>query len=147
MSINLSNKQAAVAILCAVAVVFGVFFLGKAAHNEPEPVVEVVETVKYVEVIPEEVFDTSILEKWDGDFTSGKIRMIGAWLYGQDTNGNPIIIDEANEFWTIGGYNVSEEDFLLLWISDNNTPSYVHDDLILKIWTEKYENVVYEEVG
>ena len=147
MSINLSNKQAAAAILCAIVVIFGAFFLGKAARDEVEPVVEVVETTKYVEVIPDMPFDTSILEEWEGDFNSGKIRMIGASLYGTDVNGNPIIIDEHNEFWTLGGFNIAEDEFMLLWIADNNTPNYVHDDLILKIWTEKYENVVYEEVG
>ena len=67
--------------------------------------------------------------------------MIGAWLYGQDNNGDPIVVDEKGELWTIPGYEVESDDFLLLWIADNNTVEDVHDDIIMKIWTEKYEGV------
>lgn len=146
MSINLNNKQFALAVVAAVMVMVLSFVLG--SHSvKVEPVVEVQEVVKYVEVIPEENFDTSVLENWEGDFSDGKIRMIGAWLYGQDNNGDPIVIDEKGELWTLSGYEVASDDFLLLWIVDNNSPENVHDDMVLKIWTEKYEKVVYEEVG
>ena len=146
MSINLNNKQFALAVVAAVMVMVLSFVLG--SHSvKVEPVVEVQEVVKYVEVIPEENFDTSVLESWDGDFSDGKIRMIGAWLYGQDNNGDPIVVDEKGELWTLSGYEVASDDFLLLWIVDNNSPENVHDDMVLKIWTEKYEKVVYEEVG
>ena len=110
------------------------------------PVTEV-EVVKYVEVIPEENFDVSILENWGGDFSDGKIRMIGAWLYGQDNNGDPIVIDENGELWTLPKYEIATEDFLLLWIADNNTEGNVHDDLIMKVWIESYEKMMVEEVG
>lgn len=146
MSINLTNKQFGLAVVVAVMVMVLSFVLG--SHSiQVEPVVEVQEVVKYVEVIREENFDTSVLESWEGDFSDGKIRMIGAWLYGQDNEGNPIVIDERGELWTLSGYEVDSEDFLLLWIVDNNSPENVHDDMVLKIWTEKYEKVVYEEVG
>ena len=146
MSINLTNKQFGLAVVVAVMVMVLSFVLG--SHSvKVEPVVEVQEVVKYVEVIPEENFDTSVLESWEGDFSDGKIRMIGAWLYGQDNEGNPIVVDERGELWTLSGYEVDSEDFLLLWIVDNNSPENVHDDMVLKIWTEKYEKVVYEEVG
>ena len=138
MSINLSKKQAALAAIAAVMVMVLSFVLGS---HSVEPIVEVQEAVKYVEVIPQENFDTSILESWDGDFSDGKIRMIGAWLYGQDNNGDPIVVDENGELWTIPGYEVESDDFLLLWIADNNTVEDVHDDTIMKIWTEKYEGV------
>ena len=81
------------------------------------------------------------MERWDGDFSDGKIRMIGAWLYGHDNNGDPIVVDEKGELWTISGYEVASDDFLLLWIADNNTVEDVHDDIIMKIWTEKYQGV------
>lgn len=110
------------------------------------PVTEV-EVVKYVEIIPEENFDVSILENWGGDFSDGKIRMIGAWLYGQDNNGDPIVIDENGELWTLPKYEIVAEDFLLLWIADNNTEGNVHDDLIMKVWIESYEKMMIEEVG
>lgn len=104
------------------------------------PVTEV-EVVKYVEVIPEENFDVSVLENWGGDFSDGKIRMIGAWLYGQDNEGNPIVIDEQNELWTLPNFNIAPNDFLLLWIADNHTVENVQDDIVMKIWVEKYEGV------
>ena len=138
MSINLSKKQAALAAIAAVMAMVLSFVLGS---HSVEPIVEVQEAVKYVEVIPQENFDTSILESWDGDFSDGKIRMIGAWLYGQDNNGDPIVVDEKGELWTIPGYEVESDDFLLLWIADNNTVENVHDDIIMKIWAEKYEGV------
>ena len=138
MSINLSKKQAALVVVVAIMVMFLFFILGS---HSIEPAVEVQEVVKYVEVIPQENFDTSVLESWDGDFSDGKICMIGAWLYGQDNNGDPIVIDEKGELWTIPGYEVESDDFLLLWIADNNTVEDVHDDIIMKIWTEKYQGV------
>ena len=138
MSINLSKKQTALAVVVAVMIMFLFFILGS---HSVEPAVEVQEVVKYVEVIPENNFDTSVLESWDGDFSDGKIRMIGAWLYGQDNNGDPIVIDEKGELWTISDYEVASDDFLLLWIADNNTVEDVHDDIIMKIWTEKYQGV------
>ena len=136
MSINLSKKQTALAVVAVVLAMACSFILGT---HKAETVVE--EVVKYVEVIPENNFDTSILESWDGDFSDGKIRMIGAWLYGHDNNGDPIVIDEKGELWTIPGYEVASDDFLLLWIADNNTVEDVHDDIIMKIWTEKYQGV------
>ena len=138
MSINLSKKQAALAVVAAIMVMGLSFVLGS---HSVEPIVEVQEAVKYVEVIPQENFDTSVLESWDGDFSDGKIRMIGAWLYGHDNNGDPIVIDEKGELWTISGYEVASDDFLLLWIADNNTVEDMHDDIIMKIWTEKYQGV------
>ena len=138
MSINLSKKQTALAVVAAIMVMGLSFALGS---HSVEPIVEVQEAVKYVEVIPQENFDTSVLESWDGDFSDGKIRMIGAWLYGQDNNGDPIVVDEKGELWTILGYEVASDDFLLLWIADNNTVEDVHDDIIMKIWTEKYQGV------
>ena len=138
MSINLSKKQTALAVVAAIMVMGLSFVLGS---HSVKPIVEVQEAVKYVEVIPQENFDTSVLESWDGDFSDGKIRMIGAWLYGQDNNGDPIVIDEKGELWTISGYEVASDDFLLLWIADNNTVEDVHDDIIMKIWTEKYQGV------
>ena len=138
MSINLSKKQAALAVVAAIMVMGLSFVLGS---HSVEPIVEVQEAVKYVEVIPQENFDTSVLESWDGDFSDGKIRMIGAWLYGQDNNGDAIVIDEKGELWTIPGYEVANDDFLLLWIADNNTVEDMNDDIIMKIWTEKYQGV------
>ena len=49
MSINLSKKQTALAVVVAIMVMFLFFVLGS---HSVEPAVEVQEVVKYVEVIP-----------------------------------------------------------------------------------------------
>ena len=144
MNINFTHKQFVLTCVAAVLAMTLCFVLGtKAAEKAQEATVK--EVIKYVEVIPEENFDVSVLEGWDGDFSDGKIRMIGAWLYGHDNNGAPIVVDEAGELWTLPNYEIFVEDFILLWIANNNTPENVHDDLIVKTWAERYEKV--EEVG
>lgn len=134
------NKSNVIIMLCVCLIAGSMFLIGR---DSVEPIEK--EVVKYVEVMPNLPFDTSVLEHWDGDFSSGKIRMVGAWYYGTDRNGNPIVIDELNELWTLTGYEINDGDFLLLWVADSNTENYVHDDIVIKIWVEKYEKFV--EVG
>ena len=134
--VTFDKKNFVLAVAFVILAMICSFVLG--THNA-EPVVE--EVVKYVEIIPENNFDTSTLESWDGDFSDGKIRMIGAWLYGHDNNSNPIVIDENGELWTLTNHDIKTEDFLLLWIADNNTVEDIQDDIVLKIWVEKYEGV------
>lgn len=134
--VTFDKKNFVLAVACVILAMVCSFVLGT---HRAEPVVE--EVVKYVEIIPENNFDTSTLESWDGDFSDGKIRMIGAWLYGHDNNSNPIVIDENGELWTLTNHDIKTEDFLLLWIADNNTIENVQDDIVLKIWAEKYEGV------
>ena len=147
MYINLNKKQFIFSMVVIALLMPLSFILGVHSVEVPEPVVEVQEVVKYVEVIPQNNFDTSILESWGGDFSDGQIRMMGAWLYGQDNNGDPIVIDENGELWTLPNYEIATEDFLLLWIADNNTKDNVHDDLVMKVWIETYEKVMIEGVG
>ena len=134
--ITFDKKNFTLACIAVILAMVCSFVLGT---HRAEPVIE--EVVKYVEVIPENNFDTSVLESWGGDFSDGKIRMIGAWLYGHDNNNNPIVIDENGELWTLANHTINSEDFLLLWIADNNTVENVQDDIVLKIWVEKYEGV------
>lgn len=143
MNITINRNQFVLATILIMMTMVVSFVLGTKSV-EPEVVTVVEETTKYVEVIPEENFDVSVLEEWGGDFSEGKIRMIGAWLYGQDNNGDPIVIDERNELWTLPNYNIAAEDFLLMWIADNHT-EVVHDDIVMKVWVEKYE--MMGEVG
>jgi hypothetical protein len=143
MNITINRNQFVLATILIMMTMVVSFVLGTKSV-EPEVVTVVEETTKYVEVIPEEDFDVSVLEEWGGDFSEGKIRMIGAWLYGQDNNGDPIVIDERNELWTLPNYNIAAEDFLLMWIADNHT-EVVHDDIVMKVWVEKYE--MMGEVG
>lgn len=123
--------------MCAVAgmmlvimmMLFGAGCFGKAhaAQVEQEPI------VKYVEVQKEQMFDTSIIESmWCGGFTDGTVRMVGAWWYADG-----VVEDEQGQLWGID-QEVSMEDFLLLWIADNNTPNNTTDDLIIKVWREAY---------
>lgn len=134
--VTFDKKNFVLAVAFIILTMVCSFVLGT---HSAEPVIE--EVVKYVEIIPENNFDTSTLESWDGDFSDGKIRMIGAWLYGHDNNSNPIVIDENGELWTLTNHDIKTEDFLLLWIADNNTVEDVQDDIVLKIWVEKYEGV------
>ena len=94
---------------------------------------ETVEVVKYVEVQKEQAFDTSIIEQeWCGGFTDGTVRMIGAWWYADG-----VVEDEQGQLWGIE-QSIDKEDFLLLWIADNNTPDKTTDDIIIKVWREAY---------
>ena len=79
--------------------------------------------------------DTSAIESWDGDFSSGNIRMVGAWVDHYD--GNTVYIeDETGNIWMMDDYYIDDDEFLLLWLADNHTPNSVEDDLIIKVWAE-----------
>ncbi len=79
--------------------------------------------------------DTSTIECRDGGFSSGNIRMVGAWVKGYE--GNTVLIeDETGNIWMMDDYYIDNNEFLLLWLADNHTPENVEDDLIIKVWTE-----------
>lgn len=88
--------------------------------------------------IEPEKFDTQILEQWCGG-DEGKIRMTGAWKYGEGADGI-ILCDETGELWGVGDMEISDTDFCLLWIADNNSEN-VQDDIVVKVWVESYEAV------
>lgn len=81
--------------------------------------------------------DTSAIDAWGGNYSDGTIRMIGAWYYSTLDDGSLLIEDETGELWNIDTI-IDEQDFLLLWIADNNTQDNVHDDIVLKVWVEAY---------
>ena len=94
---------------------------------------ETVEVVKYVEVQKKQAFDTTPIEQaWCGGFTDGTVRMVGAWWYADG-----VVEDEQGQLWGIE-QSIDKEDFLLLWIADNNTPNKATDDIIIKVWREAY---------
>ena len=78
--------------------------------------------------------DTSAIEMWDGDFSSGNIRMVGAWVKGYEDN-TVLIEDETGNIWMMDDCYIDDDAFLLLWLADNGT-SNVKDDIIVKVWTE-----------
>ena len=84
--------------------------------------------------IAEQHIDTSAIECWDGGFSDGNIRMVGAWVKGYE--GNTVLIeDETGNIWMMDDCYIDNDAFLLLWLADNGT-SNVKDDIIVKVWTE-----------
>lgn len=126
---NMTNTQR---YLATIVMVLAAMVLGVLAGRDLAPIQEV-EVVKYVEVVEQDAFDTSIIEaQWCGGFEDGTVRMVGAWWYADG-----VVEDEQGQLWGID-QEVSMEDFLLLWIADNNTPNNTTDDLIIKVWREAY---------
>lgn len=116
---------------CILVVIF-IAICGYAIGQRNAPV-ETVEVVKYVEVQKEQMFDTTPIEQaWCGGFTDGTVRMVGAWWYADG-----VVEDEQGQLWGIE-QDIDKEDFLLLWIADNNTPDKTTDDIIIKVWREAY---------
>ena len=125
---NNKNYYIASSILVAILIAICGYALGQ--RNVP---VETVEVVKYVEVQKEQMFDTTPIEQaWCGGFTDGTVRMVGAWWYADG-----VVEDEQGQLWGIE-QDIDKEDFLLLWIADNNTPDKTTDDIIIKVWREAY---------
>ena len=125
-----NNKTYYIASSILLAIFIGIcgYVLGQ--RNAP---VETVEVVKYVEVQKEQAFDTTPIEQaWCGGFADGTVRMVGAWWYADG-----VVEDEQGQLWGIE-QNIDKEDFLLLWIADNNTPDKTTDDIIIKVWREAY---------
>ena len=119
--------------LTLMCVVLGACLIGKTQAAQATAPVEQEPIIKYVEVIKEENFDTSIIEaQWCGGFYDGTIRMVGAWWYADG-----VVEDEQGQLWGIE-QNIEETDFLLLWIADNHTPDNTVDDIIIKVWREAY---------
>ena len=115
-------------ILLAIFIAACGYIVGQ--RNAP---VETVEVVKYVEIQEEQAFDTTPIEQaWCGDFIDGTVRMVGAWWYADG-----VVEDEQGQLWGIE-QSIDKEDFLLLWIADNNTPDKTTDDIIIKVWREAY---------
>lgn len=85
------------------------------------------------------LMDTSYIENWGGDFSDGSIRIIGAWSAGITHDGKQIIEDESGQLWTVEYTTILADDYLLLWIADNNTPDSMSDDIVLHVWKQVYE--------
>ena len=110
-----------VVIAVLVSVVTAAITLAHCSVKAPEPVV----------VEKEHLFDVSVIEsQWCGDFVDGHIRMLGGWKYGDGA-----VQDEQGNVWETEA-DVTEADFLLLWIADHGTPERVDDDVLIKVWRE-----------
>lgn len=125
-----NNKTYYIASSILLAIFIGICGYAFGQKNAP---VETAEVVKYVEVQKEQMFDTTPIEQaWCGGFTDGTVRMVGAWWYADG-----VVEDEQGQLWGIE-QSIDKEDFLLLWIADNNTPDKTTDDIIIKVWREAY---------
>ena len=82
-------------------------------------------------------YDLSVIENWCGSGTErGSIRFVGAEVY--ERKGDTLtLIDEQSNLWDVEALNIDDNDFLLLWINDNDTDT-VEDDIIIKVWREAY---------
>lgn len=82
-------------------------------------------------------FDLSVIENWCGSGTErGSIRFVGAEVYARKGD-SLTLIDEQGNLWDVEALNIDDNDFLLLWINDNDTDT-VEDDTIIKVWREAY---------
>lgn len=116
----------------AMLVIMMILFAGGCFKQASEPV-EQEPIIKYVEVQKEQMFDTSIIEaQWCGGFEDGTVRMVGAWWYADG-----VVEDEQGQLWAVE-QSINHDDWLMLWIADNNTPNNTTDDLIIKVWREAY---------
>ena len=132
---NIINNKWTALTLSALCLVLATLIMGRtlssqvaqAASTEPEVI------IKYVEVISDDVFDTSVIEaQWCGGFSDGVVRMVGAWWYADG-----VVEDELGQLWAVE-QSFEQTDFLLLWIANNNTPNNTTDDVVIKVWREAY---------
>jgi hypothetical protein len=119
-------------VVGAMLVVMMILFAGGCFKQASEPV-EQEPIIKYVEVQQEQMFDTSVIEaQWCGGFEDGTVRMVGAWWYADG-----VVEDEQGQLWAVE-QSINHDDWLMLWIADNNTPNNTVDDVVIKVWREAY---------
>ena len=76
--------------------------------------------------------DTQVIEvDWALGYEGDTVRMVCGWMFDADT-----IEDQEGNVWEVEDMDLSENDFLLLWISDSKTVDDVSDDVIIKVWRE-----------
>ena len=130
---NIITNKWTTLTLAIACVILGACLMGRAYPAQAVEPVEQEPIVKYVEVIKEEVFDTSIIEaQWCGGFEDGTVRMVGAWWYADG-----VVEDEQGQLWAVE-QSINHDDWLMLWIADNNTPNNTVDDVVIKVWREAY---------
>ena len=113
-------------ITMAIAIILSMSFFGFHDHT----------TAEACEEVPQS-YDLSVIENWCGSSTErGSIRFVGAEVYTRDGD-TLTLIDEQGNLWDVEALNIDDNDFLLLWINNNDTDT-VEDDTIIKVWREAY---------
>ena len=103
-------------------------------HIDPDTEVREVTIATSAET---EVFDTTHLAQWCQGEPQGTIRMLGGEIFNYEPSNNTYVIkDETGELWVIRDVTLDEDDFLLLWIANNETPNDIEDDMVIKLWRE-----------
>lgn len=92
---------------------------------------------KYATEQANKKFDTSALDNWCAGDEEGIIRMVTAIPYTKE-DGLLTLEDEQGELWLVEDMNISDDEYVLLWIADNNTPEDTTDDVILKVYLEAH---------
>lgn len=116
---NIINYMLAIALLISATMFV--------SHNQ---------TTEACEEAPQS-YDLTALDEWCGAGAErGSIRFIGAEVASR--NGDIItLLDERGNRWEVENMNIDDNDFLLLWINDNDTDD-IADDEIIKVWREAY---------
>lgn len=92
---------------------------------------------KYATEQANKKFDTSTLDNWCAGDEEGIIRMVAAVPYAREDN-TLTLKDEQGELWLVEDMDISDDEYVLLWIADNNTKDDTMDDVVLKVYTEVY---------
>lgn len=90
---------------------------------------------KYATEQTNKKFDTSTLDNWCAGDEEGIIRMVAAVPYAREDN-TLTLKDEQGELWLVEDMDISDDEYVLLWIADNNTKDDTTDDVVLKVYTE-----------
>lgn len=93
---------------------------------------------KYATEQANKKFDTSALDNWCAGDEEGIIRMVAAVPYAREDN-TLTLEDEQGELWLVEDMDISDDEYVLLWIADNNTKDDVTDDVVLKVYTEVHD--------
>lgn len=80
-------------------------------------------------------FDTSALDSWCAGGEEGIIRMVTAVPYARE-DGTLTLEDEQGELWLVEDMNISDDEYVLMWIADNNTKDNTTDDTVIKVFVE-----------
>lgn len=121
-------KNVSKIITMAIAIILSVSFFGP-FHDHT--------TAEACEEAPQS-YDLTVIDNWCGAGTErGSIRFVGAEV--ESRNGDVItLLDEQGNLWEVEHMNIDNNDFLLLWINDNDTYDDFSDDEIIKVWREAY---------
>lgn len=90
---------------------------------------------KYATEQANKKFDTSALDSWCVGGEEGIIRMVTAVPYAREDS-TLTLEDEQGELWLAEDIDISDDEYVLMWIADNNTKDNTTDDIVIKVFIE-----------